>query len=277
MKSQNKCHDKAERTGRMILFLAVLFSAAMLWQGTGASAAEGGEQPKAGTVNVAVYILGGDLERDSGAASADLNEIMRARWQGGTAVFIATGGAEHWTFSGELDSRACFSRLLEEKITVERSLQDRISDGETLRAFLVWCAEQRAADVTVLILWGHGMKDPAGIGTDLTAEKQTLTLAEIASAVERSRVQVDVIGMDACSMAGAETVRAMKGSCGYLVVSEDEEALEGWPYHHLAEIMTGNAEQIAMNIADCVNTDRIRKGKPAGLTVIRMNGEEREP
>ena len=137
--------------------------------------------------------------------------------------------------------------------------------------------QQRAADVTVLILWGHGMKDPAGIGTDLTAEKQTLTLAEIASAVERSRVQVDVIGMDACSMAGAETVRAMKGSCGYLVVSEDEEALEGWPYHHLAEIMTGNAEQIAMNMADCVNTDRIRKGKPAGLTVIRMNGEEREP
>ena len=57
-----------------------------------------------------------------------------------------------------------------------------------------------------------------------------MILPEIKEAIEKTGVQFDFIGFDACLMATVETGLALSGSADYLIASEESEAATGWDY-----------------------------------------------
>jgi len=54
--------------------------------------------------------------------------------------------------------------------------------------------------------------------------------------------KIDVLGLDACYMGMLEVMYQVKDYADYLVSSENEEALDGWPYDKLIETIINNPE-----------------------------------
>ncbi|MFN3467520.1 MAG: clostripain-related cysteine peptidase, partial [Candidatus Brocadiales bacterium] len=66
--------------------------------------------------------------------------------------------------------------------------------------------------------------------------------------------RIDILGLDACYMAMMEVLFSIKDYARYVIASENEEALDGWPYGDVLMAFLDNpsrpAHQIASSIAD---------------------------
>ena len=91
---------------RLLLILAVLvlFLLMML------PVFPGGARAQQGTT-LLLYMIGGDLEQDSGAASADLRELLAAPLPEGLRVIVLTGGSPEWELPGVADGAVQVSEI----------------------------------------------------------------------------------------------------------------------------------------------------------------------
>ena len=87
-----------------------------------------------------IYLCGADLETKSGAATADLMELVNQRLPDGVTVVIETGGAKKW------HNKAVDPRYLERYVLsgsklarVWRGERRSMGDGATLTDFVAWC------------------------------------------------------------------------------------------------------------------------------------------
>ena len=191
-------------------------------------------QQSAEEVTVLVYMNGSDLESNSGAATDDITEMLRASYHENVNVLLETIGTKSWSSRyGIASNRTQRYRVLEDEIElVDDSLgQEDCTDAESLAEFIRWGAEQYPAQRYILILWGHGAGPVYGFGYDEhQGEEEALTIDEMQTAVRQGGVYFDFIGMDCCIMSCMELCCALYDYCDYMILSEDFESGLGWEY-----------------------------------------------
>ncbi|ODS33443.1 MAG: Clostripain precursor [Candidatus Scalindua rubra] len=154
-------------------------------------------------------------------------------------------------------------------------------DPQTLINFATWAVRKYPAKKYFLILGGYG-EGWTGLMHDMNDGQKNvdvLSLEEFEYALENitqsinavnGKERIDILGLDACYMGMLEIMYQVKDYANYLISSQNEEALDGWPYDKLLEIIIANPEmdgsQLASKIVDSY-IDSI-KGNPSKMSNV---------
>nr|MBP7402742.1 peptidase C11 [Clostridia bacterium] len=185
------------------------------------------------TVTLMVYMCGTDLESESGMATADLNEMLYADVGDHVNIIVETGGTTRWRNSVIRSDTNQRYRVTDTGLEpLEEDLGRRVmTDPDTLRDFVSYCAERYPANRYALIFWDHGGGTLGGYGYDQVFPGEgAMSIGEIDGALESAGVTFDFVGFDACLMATLETAYMMNYHADYLIASEETEPGIGWYY-----------------------------------------------
>jgi len=209
------------------------------------------------TATIMVYMCGTDLESRNGMGTADLQEMLDARFGGNLNLLVYTGGCKGWTNNVVSSTTNQIWQVKGGKlISLERDLGSvSMTDPDTLAGYIRWCAEHYPASRYELILWDHGGGSVSGYGYDEKfASSCSMSLAGLDAALRSAGVKFDFIGFDACLMATVETALTMSQYADYLIASEETEPGVGWYYTGWLTAFGENSSlptlQIGKNIAD---------------------------
>lgn len=179
---------------------------------------------------VMVYMIGADLEDGSGLATRDIEE-MQSALRADTTLLIMTGGAESGAFFSVSECR--LYRVERDGSALLSAAPGSMTNPEPLRTLLAAGGEQPRGR-RALILWDHGYGALEGFGA---AERPLrLTLDSLARALQDTGAAerpLELIGFDACLMAGCEAGAALQPYARYLVASQETEPPQGWDYGFL--------------------------------------------
>lgn len=107
-----------------------------------------------------------------------------------------------------------------------------MGDPETFISFAKWAVDSYPAKRYLVVFWDHGGGWYGACWDD--RDDDYLDLANITTCVQALRQHlgrsIDVIGFDACLMAGAEVLYALRGACDVAILSGTTEPNDGWPY-----------------------------------------------
>lgn len=185
------------------------------------------------TATIMVYMCGTDLESRSGMGTADLQEMLAARFGDNINLLIYTGGCAGWRNSQVSSSQ---NQVWQVKDGGLFCLQPGIpavsmTDPDTLAGYIRWCAKNFPASRYGLILWDHGGGSLSGYGYDEKfSSSGSMGLPGIRSALKEGGVAFDFIGFDACLMATVENALMLTDYADYLIASEETEPGVGWYY-----------------------------------------------
>ena len=209
------------------------------------------------SVTVMVYMCGTDLESHNGMGTADLQEMLDARFGSSLNLLVYTGGCKAWKNNEISSSSNQIWQIKNGKIiNLQKDLGSvSMTDPHTLSGYITWCAENYPANRYELILWDHGGGSVSGYGYDEKfASSGSMSLAGLDSALKSAGVTFDFIGFDACLMATVETALTMSQYADYLIASEETEPGVGWYYTDWLTALGENTSmptiQIGQNIAD---------------------------
>ncbi len=212
------------------------------------AAAAGGEG-NGRHLTLMIYLCGSDLESQYGLATQELQEIREAcKGNRAVTVLVMAGGSRIWhggqanreeTVLCEIGARGM--RIVEHLPAMN------MGDAETLSALLRAGAERYPADQYALVFWDHGAGPMEGVCFDDANGMDSLSLRELASALEGSPFAKDLklswIGFDACLMATVETALFCEPYADYFIASQETEPGSGWNYGFLGEI-TGKEDAL---------------------------------
>ena len=226
---------------------------------------------------VMVYMCGADLESESGAATADINEMIDAEGLGDNVnVILETGGAQEWQNS-VMDSRFLQRwRVSDDGVELLDNLKlDCMTRPETLGSFIQYCATNYPADRNILILWDHGGGTIGGYGYDENyPHESAMSIPQIASALKAGGVKFDMVGFDACLMSTAETMFALEPYTDYVVASQRSEPGSGWYYSNWLATLDGNPQVATADLGQQITSDYVTASQstassiPATLSMI---------
>lgn len=228
------------------------------------------------TATIMVYMCGTDLESRSGMGTADLQEMLDARFDGDITLLIYTGGCKAWKNSVVSSSANQIWQVKDGKlICLKENLGNvPMTDPDTLSGYIRWCAENYPASRYELILWDHCGGSVSGYGYDEKfASSGSMNLAGLDTALKSADVKFDFIGFDACLMATAETALTMAQYADYLIASEETEPGVGWYYTDWLTAFGENTSlptiQIGQHIADSF-VDTCARKCPGQLTTLSV-------
>lgn len=202
------------------------------------------------TVTLMIYMIGSDLESQSGMATADLNEMVYSGLDNKKVnVIVETGGCKRWrnsVISAKKLQRWSVSgkgiALLEEDAASPMTNEDELAD------FIRFCAKKAPADRYLLIFWDHGAGSVSGFGYDETYPNDSMNIGEISKALKKGGVKFDFIGFDACLMATLETAIAIEPYADYMIASEESEPGTGWYYTNWMKQLNDNSSTNTLNL-----------------------------
>ncbi len=210
---------------------------------------------ESGTV-LLVYMVGSDLESESGLAAQDLMEMQTHFLQDmDVTVLVCLGGAKHWS-NGISPERPTVYALDEKGLHELHVLPETsMTSTELLGGFLSYAYDYAPSENTALILWDHGSGPLIGFGIDETANNDKLTLLEMKEAFSRSPYQGENklrwIGFDACLMGSLEMAAMLEPYAEVLIASEEVELPCGWDYSFVGMLGDGlNTPELASQILD---------------------------
>ena len=187
-------------------------------------------------VVVFAYIIGSNLEKQDGAATLNITQMIDATKQGKHLKFVLeVGGSKRWFTKGIEDGSYGRYEIENGKITKVMDLPSdtNLSEVEPLTDFLNWGKENYPADRYMLVFWDHGGGFTSGFGCDdinVTKPQNILTNTEIISAIDASGLKFDMIGFDACLMQDIELGALLEPYTDYYLGSEEIESDAGWYY-----------------------------------------------
>lgn len=182
------------------------------------------------SVTVMVYMIGSDLESENGCGTVDIQEMLSAEL-GNVKIALQTGGCSTWQ-SSEIDDYTVQRFILDS--SGMRPVADlgavSMVQPSTLSSFVNWATDACPADRYMLVFWDHGGGTVGGFGSDELFDNESMSLEQLASALQNTHVKFDIIGFDACLMATVETAYALEPFADYLLASEEYEPGNGWFY-----------------------------------------------
>ncbi|MEE9584894.1 MAG: clostripain-related cysteine peptidase [Candidatus Brocadiales bacterium] len=136
-------------------------------------------------------------------------------------------------------------------------------DPDTLSTFASWAVESLPAENYFILLGGYGegwmgmlhdMDDGGGKVDILGIDEMEEALSEITKSIKKTngKDSIDILGLDACFMGMVEVLYQIGDSARYVIVSENEEALDGWPYDKVIEAFVQNSTRPARELAASV-------------------------
>jgi len=151
-------------------------------------------------------------------------------------------------------------------------------DPLTLINFAAWAIREYPARKYFLILGGYG-EGWIGLLHDMNngqGDVDVLSLGELRYALENitevikgvnGKSKIDVLGLDACYMGMLEVMYQIRDYADYLISSENEEALDGWPYDKLIQPIINKPEMDSSQLASIVVDTYIDsvKGSPSKM------------
>lgn len=185
------------------------------------------------TATIMVYLCGTDLESRSGMGTADLQEMLNARFGGSVNLLVYTGGCKGWKNSVISSSTNQIWQVKDGQLVNRADNLGSVSmtDPKVLSGYIQWCVQNYPASRYGLILWDHGGGSVSGYGYDEKfASTGSMSLAGVDAALKAADVKFDFIGFDACLMATAETALTLTQYADYLIASEETEPGVGWYY-----------------------------------------------
>ena len=185
------------------------------------------------TATIMVYMCGTDLESRSGMGTADLQEMLNARFGDNINLLVYTGGCKGWKNNLVSNSANQIWQIKNgQLVCLEKNLGSlSMTDPSVLSGYIQWCAGNYPASRYELILWDHGGGSVSGYGYDEKfASTGSMSLAGVDAALKSAGVKFDFIGFDACLMATVETALTMSQYADYLIASEETEPGVGWYY-----------------------------------------------
>lgn len=181
-----------------------------------------------------------DADNDlSGAVNGDLQEIKEA------------GSSEYVEIIIQLDLPGKTTKRYRINGNSLELLQDMgekdMASAETLRDFLSWAKDSFPSDRRVLILWNHGNGWDQGDGLSASPSWKRSILNErggdnnsgflpnykVRDAIESSGIGLDILGLDACTMATIEALYEFRNTASIIIASEEIEEAYGWDYRSL--------------------------------------------
>jgi hypothetical protein len=132
-----------------------------------------------------------------------------------------------------------------------------MADPKTLETFVNWVADNPKcqAEHYGLFLWGHGVElllDEDGtkkekdltsaakpqVGSNVQAEaeqpvRKYLTPSKLKSALKNTKLKLNILGIDACSMGMIEVASELKGCADFMVASQEDVPDASFPYQQI--------------------------------------------
>ena len=214
------------------------------------------------------------LDADNDLESAGINDINEMELVGSSSkvnIVVQADRIPNYNFSNDdwTTTRRYYITQDSDQMQINSLLiggdlgELNMGDPDTLVDFANWAVTEYPAEKYLLVIWNHGggFRSPAyskGIAQDDTSGKDIITMSELEDALSAINVQmgknIDIVGMDACSMAMIEVAYQIKDYADILVTSEESEPNDGWPYDTILGELSGNPlispEQLSADIVD---------------------------
>ena len=219
---------------------------------------------------VLLYVVGSDLETESGTGTADLQEIAGSYENTDPSqldIIVAFGGAKNPGWQGM--KIATIEQLLDdakdEKFGNGQYLySDSNADmgsGQSLSRFLSVARTSRPADRTILIVSDHGASYD-GIGVDDNT-KNSLMLGDLDCSLRESGMTYEPIMFDACLMASLEVAKTVQPYTRVMLGSEEIQR-GSYEYTYLIQPLITNPETDAVTLARTLVDSYVDSKTPAG-------------
>jgi len=193
------------------------------------------------TQTILVYIVGSDLESESGLATSDIREMLQAQPNPERLnVLVMTGGTTRWLAPTiPADSLSIYKIEGSSPTLLERLDSASMGEPETLLAFMDYAVAAYPASSYGLLFWDHGGGPMVGIGSDTRYRHDALTLEELQTAFSRGPFQgeqrLEWLAFDACLMASLEVAATLAPYTRYLIASEETLPGPGFEYGFLRD------------------------------------------
>lgn len=204
-----------------------------------------------------VYMVGSNLESESGAATDDLQEMADSGYdEDSMNVIVCAGGASHWWNSSVSDGGPNVYKLKDRDLDhVYTMKSDNMGSADTVTEFMDYAYENYPAEHYSIIFWDHGGGAVIGYGADENHNYDMLSVSELREGVSGTSFadekKLDFIGFDACMMGMAEVADSLSDYADYMIASEETEAGPGWDYSCLKNITDEDAYE-GDKAAECV-------------------------
>lgn len=227
-----------------------------------------------GVWTIFVYICGSDYESKNGAASKDIEEMIKASKSENIRVIVQTGGSKKW-HNSNINANKIQRYIIKNgqmEFLQEKDLYD--TDGNVksmgnpneLFDFLSWGIDNYASEKMGLILWNHGGGSSDGICYDENANMESLKLGELELALCMTRKKMtsrfEFVGFDACVMQNIETANLMVPYAKYMVGSETAELEKGLDYSGFISLISKKADvstlEVCKEICDSSYNDYLK-------------------
>ena len=209
------------------------------------------------------------LEMSSVGSNPELNIIVQmdrydgTYWDGNKWVYY------HWddntsygNWTGTCRYRVAEGMTPTTSEAVQNMGEVNMGDPDTLYQYMAWGKEYYPAHNYALIFWDHGGQWMGICWDDSVHPVDRLTMGDLHAAFEnmvtfQSGFTFDVIGFDACLMAGAEISYELYPYCDYVVGSELNEPAEGWNYQLIMQRLTDDPSISPMDLSKGIVADYI--------------------
>ena len=236
-----------------------------------------------GVWTVFVYLCGTELETEDGSATADMEEMQEATRNCSRLRFVVeAGGTMRW------DNSLCESKksqrlLIQDGYTevLESAYARNMGDADTLADFISWGVKNYPSQYMALDLWNHGGGSINGVCFDELYDWDSLTLAEIDSALlsvyGEMTDRFEIIGFDACIMGTLEMANILVPYARYMVAAQDLLSGLGWDYNCFSDALNDGAQSgadVGRYIGDYYYNDciRYRYYDVSPISVIDLSG-----
>jgi hypothetical protein len=198
---------------------------------------------------ILVYSIGSDISK---GAERDLNNMMNNSTSSQINVVVAAGGGVGITHNTSNKIQLDWTQLTyvakdqSGQLSTSPQGQKNMADTSTFISFVEWAMKTYPAKNYAIVFNDHGSGPVKGFGSDIVfraTQKGNLTVSDIANSLAQvesdTGSRFDLIGFDACLMAGAEVASALSPYADYLVASEDVE-IGSWNYVSILQGLSAN-------------------------------------